>query len=412
LATVLLVFFGTVGYFLWSNSGPSHPPVVAVLPFDDLSAEPDRGYLHDALSEGVITELARFPQFRVVARNSSFQFRDKPVDVREIGRVLGAGYVVEGSQQLDGARLKVTVQLIETETGVHIFAKQYDRSIHDLFAVQDEIARQVSSVVGQMVLSEMPRRASARDVDSRLRGLQARNIMSQLNYKNWQKAMALEETSIREEPDSAWGYIGKSLMLGAAAALGWMEPREDVLDEAVELAKTAMRLDPQNYMSHYTLARVLARKGEFGEAILHYQRSAELNPSDSLILIGSSIPLLYLGRTQEAIDSLLKAKEVDPLHGDWLRWQLGSAYWQANECEKALQSMQSMASPVAAANKTLALIHVCLEQHDKAQAALKVFLESRPGYTLADEAATVPSNWKPEGMSERYLTGLKMAGLN
>ena len=133
IAAVLVVAFGVVGSVFWPGEGQSHPPVVAVLPFDDLSAEPDRGYLHDALSEGVITELARFPQFRVVARNSSFQFRDKPTDIREIGRVLGAGYVVEGSQQLNGTQLKVTVQLIETDAGVHVFAKQYDRNIHDLF---------------------------------------------------------------------------------------------------------------------------------------------------------------------------------------------------------------------------------------------------------------------------------------
>ena len=408
----LVVILSAVSFVVWQSGRQSHPPVVAVLPFDDLSAEPDRGYLHDALSEGVITELARFPQFRVVARNSSFQFRDKPTDIREIGRVLGAGYVVEGSQQLSGSRLKVTVQLIETKTGVHVFAKQYDRNIHDLFSVQDEIVRQVSSVVGQMVLSEMPRRASARDVDSRLRGLQARNIMSQLSYENWQKAMALEETSIREEPDSAWGYIGKSLMLGAAAFLGWLEPRDAVLDESIELANTAMRLDPENYMSHYALARVLTRKGEYAEAIQHFQRSGELNPSDSLILIASSLPLQFLGRTEEAIANLNRAKEVDPLHGDWLRWQFGMAYWQNNECDKALEAMQSMASPVAAASRTLALIHVCLDQQEEAQAALKVFLDSRPGHTLEDEIATMPKVWKPDGMSERYLAALKKAGLN
>ncbi|PUB08315.1 winged helix-turn-helix domain-containing tetratricopeptide repeat protein [Yoonia sediminilitoris] len=412
LAVVLVALVGVVGFFLWRSDGQTHPPVVAVLPFDDLSAEPDRGYLQDALSEGVITELARFPQFRVVARNSSFQFRDKPTDIREIGRILGAGYVVEGSQQLDGTRLRVTVQLIETESGVHVFAKRYDRNIHDLFSVQDEIVRQVSSVVGQTVLSEMPRRTSARDVDSRLRGLQARNIMSQLSYENWQKAMALEETSIREEPDSAWGYIGKSLMLGAAAALGWMEPRDEVLDEAVDLANTAMRLDPENYMSHFTLARILTRKENFAESILHYQRSAELNPSDSLILIGSSIPLLYLGRTDEAINSLNRAKEVDPLHGDWLRWQLGKAYWQNNECDRALEAMQSMASPVAAASMTVALIHICLDQPELARSAMNVFLESRPTHTLEAEAAKTPKNWKPDGMVERYLQGLKQAGLN
>ena len=222
---------------------------MAVLPLDDLSAAPHQGYLNDAMSEGIITDLARFPQFRVVARNSSFQFRDAPTDVRDIGETLGAGYVMEGSQQYDGARLRVTVQLVETASGAHLFAEKYERDIDDLFEVQNEIVRKVASVVGQVVLSDMPQRALPRDVDSRLRGLQARRIMTQLTYENWQKALALEETSIREEPDSAWGYIGKSLMLGVAAQLGWMTPRDEVLDESVALAETALRLDPELHVA-------------------------------------------------------------------------------------------------------------------------------------------------------------------
>lgn len=213
IAAVALVLVAGLAVWFWPRTNHATAPVVAVLPLDDLSAAPHQGYLHDALSEGIITELARFPQFRVVARNSSFQFRANPTDVREIGAVLGAGFVVEGSQQYDGEKLRVTVQLVETGTGAHLFSDQFDRDIQDLFVVQDEIVRHVASVVGQSILTEMPQRAARRDVDSLLRGLQARKIMSQLSYENWQKAIALEEISIREEPDSAWGYIGKSLML-------------------------------------------------------------------------------------------------------------------------------------------------------------------------------------------------------
>ena len=260
LAVLAVIVLGLV----WPDRAHERAPVVAVLPLDDLSAAPHQGYLNDAMSEGIITDLARFPQFRVVARNSSFQFRDAPTDVRDIGETLGAGYVMEGSQQYDGARLRVTVQLVETASGAHLFAEKYERDIDDLFEVQNEIVRKVASVVGQVVLSDMPQRALPRDVDSRLRGLQARRIMTQLTYENWQKALALEETSIREEPDSAWGYIGKSLMLGVAAQLGWMTPRDEVLDESVALAETALRLDPELHVAFRAGAGVVAPLGAYG----------------------------------------------------------------------------------------------------------------------------------------------------
>lgn len=412
LGAVALVSVAAVALvFTFGGRANEHAPVVAVLPLEDQSATPHQGFLNDALSEGIITELARFPQFGVVARNSSFQFRSSPTDVREIGETLGAGYVLEGSQQFDGQRLRVTIKLVETETGAHLFADRYERDIDDLFVVQDEIVRQVAAVVGQVVLTDMPQRALPEDVDSRLRGLQARRIMTQLTYENWQKALALEETSIREEPDSAWGYIGKSLMLGAAARLGWMQPRDEVLEESVGLAETALRLDPQNYMSHFALARVLSRRGEHAESILHFQRAAELNPSDSIVLIGMSVPLLYSGQTEEAIGVLERAAEVDPLHGDWLRWQLGWAYWQNEECEKGLEAMKSMASPPKASNKTLAALFVCLDRISDARSAMSVFLDTRPGFSREIEAEDVPSDWKPDGMAERWMAAMQQSGM-
>ena len=411
IAASLTLLAGLTYQFFLRNAVDIHPPVVAVLPLDDLSSQPHQGYLSDALSEGIITELARFPQFGVVARNSSFQFRDDPEDVREIGDVLGAGYLVEGSQQFDGESVRVTVQLVDTETGVHLFADTYERDLHDLFVVQNEIVTQVASVVGQAVLSDMPERVAARDVDSRLRGLQARSIMTQLNRENWEKAIALEETSIREEPDSAWGYIGKSLMLVPAAILGWMEPREEVLEQSIKLARTALRLDPENYMSHYALARVLSRQGVHAESILHFERAAKLNPSDSIVWIGMSVPLLYSGRSEDALAALRRAKEVDPLHGDWLRWQLGLAYWQINECERGLEEMQSMASPPSASGKAKVALLVCLDRIEDAEEVMSAYLEARPGFSIAIEAASVPKDWQPDGTRERWLDAMLRAGM-
>jgi len=411
VAALLAAIAVLLGLFLLRSPEQPGNSVVAVLPLADLSPGPHQGYLNDALSEGIITELARFPQFSVVARNSSFQFRDGPTDMREIGDRLGADYVVEGSQQYDGTRLRVTVQLIETDNAHHVFSKQYDREIGDLFAIQDEVVREVASALGQSVMDDLPARTAPRDVDSRLRGLQARKIMTQFSHENWQKALALEETSIREEPDSAWGYIGVSLMLVNAAGQGWRTPRDEVLDQAAELARTALRLAPDNYMSHYALARVLSTQGKLREALIQYQRAADLNPSDSLILIAMSEPLLFDGQTERAIEVLQQAAKVDPLHGDWLRWQLGWAYWQNEDCEKGLDSMLSMSAPPMPSNKSLAALYMCLGRTEDARAAMRTFMDARPEYTLQDERRFAPDWWKPEGMADRWLNDLAQAGM-
>ena len=164
LPTVAVAVLAIAVFTYWFQQSAQAPmaskhSVVAVLPLDDLSDATNKGHLSDALSEGIITELARFPQFKVIARNSSFQFRGKATDIREIGESLGADYIVEGSQQFDGKNLRVTVQLIETETGTHVLSEKLDREITDLFVIQDQIVSHVASKVGGSVLTHIPTKA-------------------------------------------------------------------------------------------------------------------------------------------------------------------------------------------------------------------------------------------------------------
>ena len=277
LAALVAIIAGAA--FLYRYGSPKTPvfPVVAILPMDDLSTADHAGYLGDALSEGIITELARFPQFKVIARNSSFQFRGMPTDIREIGEILGADYVVEGSQQYDGGNLRISIQLVETGSGTHVYSGRFDRRLDDLFDVQDEIVARVAATVGGSVMTHVPNRRSAGEVTAVLRGLQARKLMRNPTRENWRKALALEEASIREDPDSPWGYIGKSLMLVNGVFQGWLErPREAVFAEATDYAQKALDIAPDNYMSQYAMARVLTSRKEYPESILHFQRASEL----------------------------------------------------------------------------------------------------------------------------------------
>lgn len=415
-AAVLMLAIAVIGvwWLVFDIQTPvgSDIKVVAVLPLDDLSTADNKGYLSDALSEGIITELARFPHFRVVARNSSFQFRGTPTDIRKIGKVLGADYVVEGSQQYDGERLRVTIQLIDTETGTHLLSEKLDRKIEDLFAIQDQIVGQVASKVGGSILTHLPTKHSKNEVSTLLRSLQARKLMRHFSRENWEKALALEETNIRTDPESPWGYLGKSLMLRNAVFLGWIKrPRDEILDESLDLARKALTIAPKNYMSHFAAARVLATRTEYAKSLLHYETSAKLNPSDPLVLLGMSVPLLNVGRAEHAITILLKARSMDPSHSDWSLWLLGRAYWQNQECKKGLEAMLAMASPHFSSQTMLAANYVCVGDLGKAKKVMEAYMEKKPDHTISAEAERVHREWEDDEMSTRWLEAMRVSGM-
>lgn len=410
LAAILLIAAGSL-FFLQRAKVPEGP-AIAVLPLDDLSTADHTGYLNDALSEGIIAALARSPFFKVIARNSSFQFRGNPVDVRKAGDLLGADYLVEGSQQFDGERLRVTIQLIETDTGTHILSEKYDRTLGELFEVEDEIVAKIASKLGDTVLANIAVSHGEGEVTSLLRGLQARNLSRNPTRENWQKALALEQTSLREDPASPWGYIGTSLQLLNGYFNGWIErPREDVLGEAETLARKVVDIAPDNYMSHYAMARVLTSKKDYAGGLVHYRRAADLNPSDSLVPMAMARPLLFTGQTEEAIEVLLKAQSVDPIHSKVLTAQLGWAYWQNGECDKGLNALRGTANPPVQTLPILVVLHVCADQMDEAEKVVGALLERRPNFTIAREVLNSPANWQPEGTLERWLDSLRLAGV-
>ena len=318
----------------------------------------------------------------------------------------------KAASKYDGRSLRVTFQLIDAWGGTHVLADRIDRPIADLFQVQDQIVHHITSKIGGGVLKHLPTTRSDKEVDSLLRELQSRRLVRHFSRENCEKALELERTPLRLDPESVWGYVGTSLMLRNGAVTGWLEgPRDAVLAEAMSLATKAMEIDPDNYMSHYAMARILASLGQPDEAIQHYQRAIELNPSDSLVLIAMSIPLLNVGQVERALDVLKQAQSVDPLHGDWLLTQFGWTYWQLQDCDQGLEALRAMASPPKYSYKILAALHVCAGDIGAAQKAMATYLETDPDLTIAKEAANSRTVWKVDGMSERWLEHMRLAGL-
>jgi TolB-like protein/DNA-binding winged helix-turn-helix (wHTH) protein len=389
-------------------------PRIAVLPFDDFSGGDDRGYLSDAIAEGVITELARSKTYAVIARNSSFAYRDGPADVRRIGQDLGVDYVLEGSQQKIGDRLKVTAQLIDARDGSHLWARAYDRGIGDLFVVQEEIIRALASSVGPVIERPLPH--SDPDQVSALHYFLAGTAAIRADYSvqsnQFMRQMAMK--AIEADPSAQFGYINMAWSYRHDAVFGWADDeydRDEALRRAAEYADKAIELVPDDANAHHVRARIHAEAGENDAALAHFDRAIALNPSDSNVLVGSTTPLLHVGRTEEAIARIEQAKGIDPLYPDSYDWQMGWALWEKHDCAGALLAMQRMARIPQAAHRMLAGIHACLGDKEKAQEALAEFLRDSPAKTLSEERRTWEGLWTAPGSLDRWIEDMRLAGM-
>lgn len=415
-AAVLVVVLALVGMFFWpfqkSATEGDDRPVIAVLPFEDHSAGADKGYLSDAIAEGLITELARSRTYVVIARNSSFQYRGQATDVRAIGRDLGVDYVLEGSQQKVGDRLRVNAQLIDARTSRHLWANLYDREIGDLFVVQDEIVRTLADRVSYRIERPLPVTSAARVSALHYYLLGIAEVRANFSAEGVAAMRRLALRAIAADPNSSFGYINLAWASRHDAVFGWNSADRDAeLTLAEEYADKAIALDPDNSEAHYIRARLHEEHGEWEQAILRYDRAIELNPSDSNVLNGSSSPLLYVGRTDDAIARIREAMGVDPFHPDHFHWQMSWALWEKGNCEGAVREMRMMAPIPDPAQRMLAAALSCAGHLEAAREALAIFLRTSNQASLRGERERLTPLWTAPGSLDRWIDDLGNAGM-
>lgn len=389
------------------------PPVIAILPFDDLSATPHKGFLTDAVSENIITALARNPQMTVISRKSGAQFRESDLGIAKIASKLGADFVVEGSQQYDGERLRITVQLIDGVTEAHIWVEEMDVPLADLLEANSRISARIANAIGFSVADTAEAKMSAGDVNALMIANAAQSrIMRNFNRENLLINLQEQELAIRDYPDSAWGYLGQALALRNGLRHGWIEGEEDAVRARMQgLARKAVELDPNNFMAYLSLGRVLLFNREVHAAIGAFRRGSELNPSSSLILVGLADALVFVGETDQALDVIAQAERIDPLYGFNVAWTKAWALWQVGDCEDALQTFLGCPSMPVAAYKELAAIHHCLGNKEKAFEAIGDFLAQNPTYTLAKVRAENIQIWTAPGALDRWLAAMAAVGV-
>lgn len=414
LALGVLAAIAVIAFIAWPDRGNdvAAAPSIAVLAFDDLSNGNDRGYLSDAISEGIITELSRFPEIRVIARNSSFKYRDAATDIRDIGKKLGATYVLEGSQQKYGNRLRVTYQLVDAASGNHILAGKLDRDLADLFVMQDDIVRSVAASVGRKLSHQPPPSSSMARVSALHYHLQANKLRDQFSRESTAEALRLNLLAVEADPTAPFGYIGLVYAYGAGYRRGWtdLDP-DEAFRRARQSAEKAVKLDPANYSAHRAMAWVHILAGEPERAIARYRKAIELNPSASDTMAVMSLPLMSLGRFEEAIATIERAARIDPHYPDWFDWNLSWAQYILGNCETALRTYRRMANPSNLTRRTLAAIYVCLGRQAEAEATIAEFLEREPDYTIAVVRTYMEREFKKTAAVEHWMEDLRIAGL-
>jgi TolB-like protein/Tfp pilus assembly protein PilF len=304
-------------------------PAIAVLPFDDLSSDRDQEYFADGIAEDLITRLSAWREFPVIARNSSFTYKGKPVDVKQVSRELGVRYVVEGSVRKVGDRVRITAQLIDATSGAHIWAEQYDRELRDIFAVQDEIVEEVVRTMRpQLQESELVRAARERPQDPGAYDLVMRGLWYsyRLSKHDNAKARSLFEQALEKDPSyaNAWSSLAGTHFLDHVQQ--WTDSPARSLTELGRTARAGVAADHQSAGCYVALSHLHWRRGEPDDQIAALGRAISLDPSNAGAHGWLGTALSLAGRGDEAITHLEKAMRLDPRY-PWKSLWLDSMAW-------------------------------------------------------------------------------------
>ncbi len=398
-------------------------PSLAVLPFANMSGDAAQEYFADGITEDIITELSRFPSLFVIARNSSFTFKGRAVDVTEVGRTLGVRYVVEGSVRTAGSRVRVTAQLVEAASGNHLWAERYDRDLEDIFAVQDELVQTITSTVGGRVDVAGQARAERLSEASLLaydHVLRAHAAWLRLNKEDNRRSREHLERAIKLDPrvPRAHRLLAEVLVMDWMAH--WVEDRTAALTAAFENAKRAVALDESSSEALNTLGTISLYRREFDDAQHSFERAIKLNPNDDQALAAYGMYLTAVGRADEAVAQFELSARINPLQPDWVDWVRGIACFTARRYDEAITTLRFIKDPVNEVRFWLVASYAGAGRLDEARATLEEFLRVAeddmavfPGRTVTawEDYSHGAMYYQDEAEFEHLYDALRKAGL-
>jgi adenylate cyclase len=391
-------------------------PSIAVLAFDNLSSDPEQEYFADGMVEEIITAMSRVRWLFVIARQSSFAYKGRAVDIRRIGQELGVRYVVEGSVRKGGEKVRITVQLIEAATGAHIWARRYERELRDIFALQDEITESAVSAIEPNVRAVETKRAMAKPTEN----LEAYDVylralpeLHALTVEGAKRGESLLRKAIELDPNYAEALGALADFVTAATLNGWHKDLMRGGKEACELAHRAIASDPQNGVCLAAAASAYALLAQrFDQGLQFAERAILLHPNSVFVRNRCGVVFAHSGESDKAIAQFEAAQRMNPRDpSSFTTIGMAVAHFFARRFEECihwgrLALRQSLRANIARRYVAAALAH--LGQVDEARSEIAELLKYQPNSSLARSRQ---SSYRYKWMYDLYLDGLRKAGL-
>ncbi|MGK6314271.1 winged helix-turn-helix domain-containing tetratricopeptide repeat protein [Neorhizobium sp. DT-125] len=381
-------------------------PSIAVLPFVNLSNDPEQESFADGLTEDLITDLSRISGLFVIARNSAFAYKERAVNVRAIAEELGVRYLLEGSARRAAGRVRINAQLVDAMSGEHLWAERFDRSLEDIFAVQDEVtAKIVEALLGR--LRAPPPRNRPKNIEAYDLCVGARKLMDD-SPQAAREAHLMLTRAVALDPEYAEAYR----WLALNHWMGWIHsggPTETTRNVALELARKAVTIDPNDAGCRWVLAYLLAYDRSFAEADGEFAKAIELDPNEADAWAALSDIAVLAGRVGEGLEHIAKAFRLNPFPASWYYLTLGQAQYAAGQYEAAVETLRRDETYRTSSRRFLAASLAQLGRLGEAHAEAELFLVSNPHFTIRHWAATEP--FRDAATLEHFVDGCRKAGL-
>ena len=381
-------------------------PSIAVLPFVTVGHDPGQDVFADGLTEDLITDLSRIPGLFVIARNSSFAYKGKAMNAREIAQDLGVRYLLQGSARRVAGRVRINAQLVDAAGGDHLWAERFDRSLDDIFAVQDEVtAKIVEALLGR--LRAPPPRNRPRNLEAYDLCVRARRLLDD-SPQTAQEAHLMLMRAVSLDP----GYAEPYRWLAMNRWMGWVHsggPSEAARSAALELARKAVAIDPNDAGCRWILAYLLTYERSFAEAEAEFARAIELDPNEADTWAALSDVAVLAGRVEEGVENIRKAFRLNPYPASWYYLTLGQAQYAAGDYAAAVETLRRDETYRTSSRRFLAASLAQLGCIDEARAEVELFLVGNPHFTTSHWAAMEP--FRDAATLAHFVDGFRKAGL-
>jgi adenylate cyclase len=391
-------------------------PSIAVLPFDNLSGDPEQEYFSDGLTDQIISTLSKLRNLFVVARNSTFTYKGKPLKIKRVAEDLGVKYVLEGSVQRTTDRVRITAQLINATTGYHVWSERYDREQKNIFDIQDDITMEITKAIGIEIIEGEQARIWQKSQTSNLSAyekvLQARYYFNKQNKKDSARARSYYKEALALDPNYARPYLGLGWIHWQGARYGWVESPKESIKMAYEFAQEAINLDGNLEDAHILLASIYIVQRQHDKAIELIERAVANSPNSAHYNAFLAGWLGLAGRWQEGISYAEMSIRLSPYPPSWYYWILGRAYYMTGKYERAIETFKKAVSinpDFLIAHAFLAACYSSLDRHAEAAAEADEVRRINPKFNLESYAKTLP--YKNKSNIDRYIAALRKAGL-